>query len=161
MHTSEGLELESETSPAGRFWFLYWRPAQLQGVRPANRAGRDLLWHPQDIARAMPSLLRSPPNTNRGRECTASAIWTSQYPKNPGRGIIESKSSTNAISGCFLEIWLLVQISNIGCHKTETPTKYSNAETRCNLYIVSQSIRSTWGKMCMMILLVIKHGMLW
>ena len=64
MHTSEGLELESETSPAGRFWFLYWRPAQLQ-VRPANRAGRDLLWHPQDIARAMPSLLRSPPQYKR------------------------------------------------------------------------------------------------
>ena len=58
MHTSEGLELESETSPAGLV-LATWPIAGVWVRGVANRAGRDLLWHPQDIARAPPSSLRA------------------------------------------------------------------------------------------------------
>ena len=109
----EGLELESETSPAGLV-LATWPIAGVWVRGVANRAGRDLLWHPQDIARALPSSLRpAVPNTNGWAQCTASAISTSQYPKNLGGKLIESKSSwqMHFLGG------LLVSIRNIGCHK--------------------------------------------
>ena len=64
MHTSEGLELESGSGSGSCIGDLpNCRPATKGNLSgPANRVGRVRLWHPQDIARAQPSL-RSPIQT--------------------------------------------------------------------------------------------------
>ena len=71
MHTSEGLELESETSPVGRFWFLYWRPAQLQGVRVRGVGLQTGLagtyYGIRRISRVQCLLCSAPPQYKRGR----------------------------------------------------------------------------------------------